>query len=671
MLRFGRDVCGDFQQASQHEWLVTNGLGGYASGTISGALTRRYHGLLIAALQPPVGRTLMLTKLDETATYGGTPYLLYANMWENGVIDAPGLKFLESFHLEGTTPVWTFAFGDALLEKRVWMERDANRTFIAYKLVRASQSVALSLKALVNYRDHHGNIRTDNWVMDISHNAFERVLSICAYDGATDFYIKSEGAVISPQHEWYRGYNLSEEAYRGLASLEDHLYAGEFKATLKAGETLTLAASTEPVWNIGSERAGGQPSRGERVLTERVGHKTQLIRRSPFATEPDDVQQLVLAADQFVVRRPLPDEPEGYSIIAGYHWFGDWGRDTMIALPGLTLTTGRPEVARKILHTFASFVDQGMLPNNFPEGGIVPGYNTVDATLWYFEAIRAYIALTGDDELLRELYPVLAGIIDWHVRGTRYQIHVDPVDGLLYAGEEGVQLTWMDAKIGDWVVTPRTGKAVEINALWYNALCSMAEFARHIGESAEPYEERATQVAVSFARFWSVDNGYCYDVLDTPQGDDASLRPNQLVAVSLHYCALMPEQQKGVVDVCARKLWTSHGLRSLSPDDSRYVGHYGGDSRQRDSVYHQGTAWAWLVGPFVLAHLRVYNDPQIARSFLESLLQHISGQGMGSLGEVSDGDAPFTPRGAIAQAWSVAEFLRAWQAMRTLEDSVT
>ena len=337
----------------------------------------------------------------------------------------------------------------------------------------------------------------------------------------------------------------------------------------------------------------------------------------------------------------------------------------MIALPGLTLDTGRTEVAAALLRTYAASVDQGMLPNRFPDGSQAPErgeYNTVDATLWCFEAVRAYRAATGDDDLLRDLYPGLQEIIRWHVRGTRFGIHAVLADGLLFSGEAGVQLTWMDAKVGDWVVTPRTGKAVEINALWYNALRTMADVARHLGKPAAEYEELAERVQASFSRFWNDALGYCYDVVDGPTGDDASLRPNQLLAVSLHHSPLERAQQRAVVDVCARHLLASHGLRSLAPGDPAYVGHYGGDQRQRDAAYHQGTVWAWLIGPFVSAHLRVYGDRALARSYLAPLFDHLSGGCVGSINEIFDGDPPFAPRGAIAQAWSAAELLRAWRA---------
>jgi len=380
---------------------------------------------------------------------------------------------------------------------------------------------------------------------------------------------------------------------------------------------------------------------------------------------PSWIWQLILAADQFIVKRSLPEEPEGRSIIAGYHWFGDWGRDTMIALPGLALTTGRAAVARQILLAFSRYVDGGMLPNNFPDAGGKPEYNTVDAALWYFEAIRQYFAATQDTVTLQKLFPILESMIDAHVRGTRYNIHVDPADGLLYAGGPGLQLTWMDAKVGDWVVTPRTGKPVEINALWINALERMIGITRLLAKPSDAYEKLAAKAKRSFQKFWNAERNCCFDVIDSPGiGNDALLRPNQIFAVSLPASALTAEQQKAVVDVCARHLLTSHGLRSLAPG---YTGHYGGSPRDRDAAYHQGTVWGWLLGHFAVAHYRVYHDREAALRFLEPLGRQIYASGLGTLSEIFDGDAPFTPRGCIAQAWTVAEVLRAWTEIKNGE----
>jgi predicted glycogen debranching enzyme len=333
----------------------------------------------------------------------------------------------------------------------------------------------------------------------------------------------------------------------------------------------------------------------------------------------------------------------------------------MIALPGLTLATGRSDVARNILLAFANYVDGGMLPNNFPDAGGKPGYNTVDASLWYFEAVRQYFAATRDLQTLQKLFPVLTGMIDAHVRGTRYQIHVDPGDGLLYAGEAGVQLTWMDAKVGDWVVTPRTGKAVEINALWINALETMTLFAGVLKKPSDVYQRLSNKACDGFSKFWNAERGCCYDVIDAPGiGSDAALRPNQIFAVSLPVSPLSREQQKAVVDICAAQLLTPYGLRSLASHEPGYQGHHTGGPRERDGAYHQGTVWGWLLGPFALAHKRVYGDRAAALHFIEALGGAIGRYGLGTLGEIFDGDAPFAPKGCIAQAWSVGVVLRAW-----------
>jgi predicted glycogen debranching enzyme len=454
-------------------------------------------------------------------------------------------------------------------------------------------------------------------------------------------------------------YSLSVEQYRGFRGIEDHLLAAEFKVTLQPGESVTMIASTEANPNLDSDSA----------LEERRKYEASVIVEAGIAFDdaPPTIKHLLLAADQFIVKRDVEHEEDGRSIIAGYHWFGDWGRDTMISLPGLAITTGRPKIARSILRTFARYVDQGMLPNRFPDAGETPEYNTVDATLWYFEALRAYHAATGDDTLLKELFPMLHDIVNCHVRGTRYQIHVDPQDGLLYAGESGVQLTWMDAKVGDWVVTPRIGKPIEINALWYHALSLMVAFAKILGEPSAQYEDATKKVRDNFSHFWNEETGYCFDVLDGPNGNEAYLRPNQLLAVSLpagdqdEPALFADEKQKAIVDVCSRHLLTSQGLRSLARFNRPYVGHYGGDFRQRDGAYHQGTVWGWLIGPFVSASLKVQKDADAARSYLYPLLDHLSSHGLGSISEIFDGDAPFAPRGCIAQAWSVAEVLRIWK----------
>lgn len=700
-VRFGRDICSDITQATDREWLITNGIGGYGCGTISGILTRCYHGLLIAALKPPLGRTLLLTKLDETVTYQRTTYPLSCDRWSGGTTTGHGYRHLENFQLEGAIPTWTYACADALLEKRLWMQPGENTTYIQYKLCRATAPLSLSIKSIVNYRDHHHTtqsvINGQEW--QIQTKSYPRGLQIVAFENdterATPFYLLSSKGQLMPTHKWYQHYFLTTEKYRGLGHLDDHFHVATLRTTLQPGEILTMACSTEPHPTL----------EGNRAIAQREAYEQALLQTFQPATTPTDfsigtpsstpsptpswIKQLVLAADQFVVDRATPSVEQtetanpnitatevtdatteistettsiGKTVIAGYPWFGDWGRDTMIALPGLTLATGREGLAQPILKTFARYLSQGMLPNSFPEANDTPGYNTVDAILWYFEAIRAYVEATEDVELLQELFPALQEVIDWHLRGTRYNIHWDSSDGLISAGEAGAQLTWMDAKVDDWVVTPRIGKPVEINALWHNALMCMAMFSTQLGESKDKYIQLARLAAAGFEKFWEPSTGYCYDVIEGPEGNDASLRPNQIFAVSLVYGPpLSVQQQQSIVDVCGQQLLNSHGLRSLYQNHPDYVGVYGGDRYKRDGSYHQGTTWGWLIGPFVQAHLNVYKDAEQARTFLAPFAQHLKAGCVGTLSEIFDGDAPFTPRGAFAQAWTVAEILRTWQ----------
>jgi predicted glycogen debranching enzyme len=654
-IQFGREVCGNLETAASREWLVTNGIGGYASGTIAGAMTRRYHGLLIAALHPPVGRMHLVAALDEIVRCGGGEFALATHLWASGAVEPKGFQFIEGFRLEGTTPVWTYMPGEARLEKRVWMQHGTNTTYVQYTLLERSAAIEMELKALVNYRDFHGSTHAGDWRMRV--DPVEHGVRVVAFDGATPFYLQSTQAACEGRHEWYRDCFLALERERGLEDREDHLFAALFRAKLRAGESVTFVLTTEEKAALDGEAGRVQYAAHEAQIAAAWCWQSEAI--SPGSREW--LPQLVLAADQFVVKRALPDEPEGRSVIAGYHWFGDWGRDTMIALPGLTLATGRAEVARQILVAFAKFVDAGMLPNNFPDAGGKPEYNTVDAALWYFEALRRYFLTSRDTLTLQKLFPALAGMIDAHVKGTRYQIHVDLTDGLLYAGDAGMQLTWMDAKIGDWVVTPRTGKAVEVNALWINALETMTQFARTLQIASGDYQLLSSKAKDSFHKFWNTERQCCYDVIDAPGlGNDASLRPNQIFAVSLPVSPLSRERQKAVVDICAAQLLTPYGLRSLAPGEVGYQGHYSGGPRERDAAYHQGTVWAWLLGHFALAHHRVYADRVAAMRFLEPLGAAIQRYGLGSLGEIFDGDPPFAPRGSIAQAWSVGEVLRAW-----------
>ncbi len=655
VVNFGPEICGSLDTGSEREWLVTNGLGGFACGTLTGVLTRRYHGLLIAAA-PEIGRVLLVSKAEEVLRYAGRDYALGANRWSSGAVEPQGFRFLERFHLAGSIPVWRFACADAVLEKRVWMQDGANTTFLRYEFAYASASAELEVKILVNHRDIHATTRADHWKTSVT--SVSRGLCVAAREGAPPIYLLSDAAAAEARGEWYRNYDLAEERDRGLDHREDHLLAGIFKAKLSPGGSVTFAFSTDPHPPLGDHAA----------LAAREGLDQKLfeywIAAHPRAAleAPHWIWQLVLAAAQFPVRRRTSDGREKWSVVAGYPWFGEWGRDVMIALPGVAIEVGRPDVARSILTEFPRFAQQGLFPNTLTDKGEPAAYNSVDSMLWYVHALQQYVTQTSDLSIVREIFDALASAIDWYVRGTRFGIHMDSADGLLHAGEPGVQVTWMDARVGDRPITARIGKPVEVNALWFNALHAMARFAAELGKPPKQYERLAERVKKSFARYWNSDLQCCFDVIDGPNGNDGSLRPNQIFAVSLPESPLTAEQRKHVVDICALRLVTPHGLRSLDAADANYCGHYQGTQAQRDAAYHQGTVWAWLLGPFVMAHLRVYADFRRAFAFLEPMSHHLLAAGLGSISEIFDGEAPFVARGAFAQAWSVAETLRAWRA---------
>ncbi len=664
MIHFGREVTGNLDAMLRREWLVTNGIGGYAMGSLAGTRTRRYHSLLTASIKPPTRRTLLVANLDAWVEIDGRRSPLVTHEWAAGVVLPDGYRHLESFHLDGSIPVFVWGLGDVRIVQRIWMAHGKNTTYVTYTYVRGTSNVSMVLKPLCTCRDHHkltkGGYHTD--VDDYpSPWADGQAITVQAGpDALQPFHILTNTGSIVPDSEWWWSFHLALEKRRGLDNQEDLFAAATITADLGLGNTLAVVFSTEhddpPPWH-------------DALLAEQQRQRDLLAQAELDDATPGWVRQLVLAADQFIVTREIDGQP-GKSILAGYPWFSDWGRDTMIALPGLTLATGRRDDGAAILQTYAKFVDQGMLPNRFPDAGYAPEYNTVDATLWYFQAIYACAKNCGMDDTalraaIRALYPVMTGILTWYADGTRYNIHQDPDDGLLFAGEPGLQLSWMDAKIDDWVVTPRIGKPVEVNALWYNALRITAELAASLGhdDDAARYGAMADRTAASFdARFW-YSGGYLYDVIDGPEGDDPTLRPNQIFAVSLPFPLLDGDKARAVVDICARELVVSYGLRSLAPDETDYTGYYGGDPLQRDGSYHQGTVWAWLIGPFAAAHYHVYGNARTAISYLEPLADHLNDHGLGTISEIFDGDPPHTPRGCIAQAWSVAEVLRVWRAL--------
>jgi predicted glycogen debranching enzyme len=646
-IHFDQQVCSRLDLALSREWLETNGLGGFASSTIVGLNTRRYHGLLTAATTPPAGRVVLLSKLEETLVVGEQRFDLSANEYP-GAVHPQGHTLMKEFRLD---PFPTFVYSAAGLEveKRLFMVHGEDTTVIEYDVRtvngEAVPECTLEVRPLIAFRDYHSTTH-QNDALNPSLEQKSGMVSLRPYEGLPRLYVAHNADEVKSESAWYRNFEYRVERERGLNFQEDLYQPFVLRFQLKRRTSAAVIVSTEP-------RDATQSSR----MRAREMQRREKIAETATASQPF-VQALAKAADQFIVERG-----SGKTIIAGYHWFTDWGRDTMIALPGLTLVTGRFDVARQILETFADHVNQGMLPNRFPDSGETQEYNTVDATLWFFEAIRAYLQYTGDEQFVREaLHLKLKDIIDWHVRGTRYGIHVD-TDGLLACGEPGVQLTWMDVKIGDWVVTPRAGKPVEIQALWYNALRVMEDLARRFGERAQEefFASLASKARESFnATFWNSDRGCLYDVAGP---NDDSLRPNQILAVSLPHGMLSPERARAVVEIVQAELLTPMGLRTLSRHDPRYRAHYGGGVRERDSAYHLGTVWPWLMGPFLTAYMKVHDHSAEAVTQAEQWLshfeQHFQEAGLGSIAEIADAEYPHTPRGCMAQAWSVAELLRA------------
>lgn len=652
-MEFGREITGDLNIAQKREWLVTNGLGSYGSGTVAGSIARGYHGLLVAALRPPIDRRVMLVKLDETVSYLGQSYELGANRWGGDVVSPKGFTHIERFELEGSIPKWQYAFSSGRLVKRIWMVQGEHTTYVSYTHASGNGPMTLLARVIVDNRGFH-NTGMIAWPINVETQP-NGLKVISGGDDAAPLTLISSGGNLNPQSAIFRNYELPMEAVRGLNDLDSHSHAADFEIKISPGETVLFAGSAESDPIIDTQALDARRDRDRWLLEKR-----SRVSMTGSGVEADWIERLILAADQFVVERPSDDQPNGKSIVAGYQWFEDWGRDTMISLHGLTLVTGRSEDAAPILRTFAHYVDKGMLPNRFPDASDSPEYNTIDATLWYFQAILEYWESSQDKLLLADLFPILENIIEWHIKGTRYGIVMDPSDGLLRGGESGQQLTWMDARVGDHVITPRIGKPIEVNALWYNALCAMARFSTTLKKGEKDYAAMADATRKGFQRFWNGERSFCFDVLDGPNGHENLLRPNQLLAISLPECPLNPDQQSKVLEVCGDALLTSYGLRSLAKGEQGYVGSYAGDQFHRDSSYHQGTVWGWLIGPFVLAHLRVHKDPVEAMKFLEPFSDHLKTAGLGTISEIFDGDEPFEPRGCIAQAWSVGQVLSAY-----------
>jgi predicted glycogen debranching enzyme len=652
MINLNQEKLNSFMQSSNYEWLATNGIGGFASSSVSGANTRRYHGLLIASLRPPSERVLLVSKVEEVVTIGDGVFELGVNEYGDGTIHPQGFSLIKSFYSEMLFPVWHYQVSDAVLEKTIWMEHGENITYLRYRLLEAKKAVTLELRPFLVNRDfHHHNIGAKE--IKIIHT--ESSICVAQSGGVAAVNLTLDGAKFKIDEAWHWNIKHRIEAARGLDSTEDLYTPGYFYLNLEAGQEVTLCLSV----------AGGA------IPTARDSYQRELARRkalltSVSKTKNETIKTLFLAADQFIVERAMSRTSEkGKSIIAGYPWFADWSRDTMIALSGLTLSTNRPEIAREILLTFSNHLNRGMLPNRFPDTGEELEYNSVDGALLFINAVYQYWLKTRDKSLLDKIYSSLQEIIHFYKEGTRYNIHAD-TDGLIVSGERGVQLTWMDAKVGDWVVTPRMGKAVEINAMWYNALCAMSEFSRllKLRTDSKNYMADSKLVKKSLQKFWNKEALCLFDVIDCIGverdfgSNDSSIRPNQLFASGLLFSALSKKQIRSVVDICTEKLLTPFGLRTLSPEHKDYLGRYQGDQLSRDGAYHQGTVWPWLIGIYVDSYLKVYSDRKKLKVVLEPLEKNLADSCIGSFSEIFDGDEPQLSQGCFAQAWSVGEFLR-------------
>jgi predicted glycogen debranching enzyme len=639
---------------ASREWLVANGLGGYASATIAGVITRRYHGFLIAALPPPLGRMVVLNDLEAEA-----------ELEDRSVVNIrDGGRFL-GFTLNMGLPSWRYELAGVVIEKSIVVPSRQNIVHSTFRMVGDGKPIRLRLRPFINFRKIEAPATeplSSGYMLTVHGHRYEVTagpdlptlrLAVAGCEGPT--FTSDGGSLVECSYEI--------EAERGYDSRSWLWSPGYFVGEIREDCPLTLIAATEP-WHtvLALSPDDALAFEGER--------RRRLVGMAPPAARTGFAAELVLAADTFVVTpvgriadgaRARAEGDEIRTVIAGYHWFTDWGRDTMISLEGLTLATGRAIEARWILRTFAHYVRDGLIPNMFPEGQNQGLYHTADATLWFFHALHRYVEHCRDKATLELLLPILKDIVQHHLEGTRFGIKVDPHDGLLSQGEEGYALTWMDAKVGDWVVTPRRGKAVEINALWYNALRLLADWLREAQDpEADELAAHADKVRGSFnRRFWHAAGGYLYDVVDGENGDDAAFRPNQIFAIALEHPVLDPEHWEAVVTAVREKLLTPVGLRSLAPEEPDYKPRYFGDLRARDAAYHQGTVWAWLIGPFIDAWLKVYPDDRAAaRHSLDGFEPHLAEAGVGTVSEVFDAEPPFTPRGCIAQAWSVAEVLR-------------
>ncbi|MEP7262950.1 MAG: amylo-alpha-1,6-glucosidase [Bacteroidota bacterium] len=640
-ITLNKNSLSDFNNALTYEYLETNGFGGWSSSTVINAHTRRYHALLMAAVNPPLERYAVVSKLEETLVIDGNRVELSTNLYQEKHIDPEGYVYIESFS-KNYFPEWILEANGVRIKKTLAIISEANTVVITYEVLECDDVFQMELLPLLAFRDYH-HLSGKNENVNKNYSFINNTFHAKPYEGNPSVYIAVTGSTFNEKFDWYNRFYYQVEEDRGQDCMEDLFTYGNFSLTLNKGQQICVIVSID---NISGQDAFA-------LIATELERRKALVKLSPSGIE----RTLTLAADQFIVKRNADQK----TVIAGYHWFGDWGRDTMISLPGLCLSTGRYDDAKKILSAFAETVSQGMLPNRFQDYSGEPEYNNVDGTLWYFIAIYKYLLATNDqDFVLEKLLPVLDDIINWHYKGTRYNIHVNS-DGLLYSGENGVQLTWMDAKIDSWVVTPRTGKAVEINALWYNALMIYSELLLLSGNisSANNFSANADNVKKMFnTLFWNEEAGCLYDVVDHNYNDE-TIRPNQLLAISLPFQLVDKVKALSILNIVQEKLYTPVGLRSLDPEHPTYKGIYSGDQLHRDAAYHQGTVWSWLLGSYVDALMKSEDHGiKEANKVISNFAYHLCEAGLGTVSEIFDGNAPHAPRGCIAQAWSVAEILR-------------
>ncbi|MEO6238750.1 MAG: amylo-alpha-1,6-glucosidase [Vicinamibacterales bacterium] len=655
------------ERPPRREWLVTNGLGGYASGTVAGMLTRRYHGMLIASLPAPLGRMVLLNHLLERVRLPGRGVIWLGDEDEvAGPNAADRTEHLAEFRLELGLPVWLYRVDGFAIEKRILMPHEQNTVHVTYRVLEGNGTVRFNLRPSVHFRGYGAAVdESPVGTYTIAATGQHYELSAGADLPILRMMLMGSRGALTLDEKGARGVPYQMEETRGYQWQGSLWSPGYFRANAEAGEQVSLIASAEP-WDTVLALSPETAAIAEHERRRKLVAIANLPEADTLAGE------LVLAADQFIIRpagrieetaRTRASGEDVRTVIAGYHWFTDWGRDTMISLEGLTLSTHRYREAGHILRTFAHYVRDGLIPNMFPDGEREGLYHTADATLWFFHAIERYTLATGDPGVLRSLLPVLVDVIQHHLRGTKFGIHIDPADGLFTQGAEGYQLTWMDAKVGDWVVTPRRGKTVELNALWYNALCLMQAWTTQYGGGGGiDFAGHAARTREAFnRRFWYEQGGYLYDLVDGEHGDDTCCRPNQVFAISLPNPVLDRERWESVMQVVRTRLLTPAGLRSLAPGERDYKPRYYGDLRARDAAYHQGTVWAWLIGPYIDAELKLPNaDRSRLRDLLAGFDQHLDEACIGQISEVFDAEAPFLPRGCVAQAWSVAEVLRCW-----------